>query len=304
MGRQIPKSGKRGSRAPLKKRGGSAALRQTGGHRTSLHERAALKGSPGTGTQSTQGAAARESTDRRAARKALAPGGVLWGFHPVREALRSEQRAITSLYATAPAADRLSAEIAARQVTAEILEAAEISKMLPAGAVHQGLVALVQPLPRLDITDLPLQGLVLVLDQITDPHNLGAIIRSAAAFAVDAIVLTERNAPELAGIVAKSASGGLEHVPVIPVVNLARAMRHIGELGYWRVGLDSDGPADIHQTRLERPLALVLGAEGKGLRRLTREHCDAIVRLDVPGAIKSLNVSNACAVALSFAAGG
>ena len=143
-------------------------------------------------------------------------------------------------------------------------------------------------------------GLVLALDQITDPHNVGAILRTAAAFAVDAVIVTERHAPEFSGVLAKSASGGLEHVPLIEVVNLARALDHLGDAGYLRVGLDSEAP-EVSTAALSRPTVLVLGAEGKGLRRLTREKCDALARLDLPGAIKSLNVSNACAVALTLA---
>jgi 23S rRNA (guanosine2251-2'-O)-methyltransferase len=136
---------------------------------------------------------------------------------------------------------------------------------------------------------------------VTDPHNVGAIVRTAAAFAVDAIVTTERHSPALTGVLAKSASGGLEHVPICVVVNLARALETLGDMGYLRVGLDSEGPAALEDTVLSKPLALVLGAEGKGLRRLSRENCDVLERLDMPGAIRSLNVSNACAVALTLA---
>ncbi|MBM3609671.1 MAG: RNA methyltransferase, partial [Alphaproteobacteria bacterium] len=132
----------------------------------------------------------------------------------------------------------------------------------------------------------------------TDPHNAGAIVRTAAAFAVDAIITTERHSPALEGVLAKSASGGLEHVPFIIVVNLARAMEKLEDAGYLRIGLDSDGVMALEQVEMQRPLALVLGAEGKGLRRLTRENCTLVARLDMPGAIKSLNVSNACAAAL------
>ncbi|MGE3642455.1 MAG: 23S rRNA (guanosine(2251)-2'-O)-methyltransferase RlmB [Beijerinckiaceae bacterium] len=242
----------------------------------------------------------RRDGDSRRGREAAPSGNLIWGYHPVLEALRSSRRRFGQMYATTAAAERLQAEITARKLTPDIVQPAELDRILPAGAVHQGLALRVEPLPQPDLSELPADGFVLVLDQITDPHNLGAIIRTAAAFAVSAIVLTERNAPPLAGVVAKSASGGLEHVPVIAVVNLARAMEELGSLGYWRIGLDSDGEASLDDMALTRPLALVLGAEGKGLRRLTRENCDAMARLDMPGAIKSLNVSNACAAALTM----
>ena len=224
----------------------------------------------------------------------------LWGFHSVREALRSSRREILRLWATAEGAGRLTAEITARDVKPTIVTPDEISARLPPDSVHQGLLLEARPLEPIDIADLPANGLVLVLDQVTDPHNVGAIVRTAAAFAVDAIVTTERHSPHMTGVLAKSASGGLEHVPLCTVVNLARALEALGDMGYLRVGLDSDGPASLENTTLSRPLALVLGAEGKGLRRLSRENCDVLARLDMPGAIRSLNVSNACAVALAI----
>ena len=224
----------------------------------------------------------------------------IYGFHSVSAALRAPRRKLIRLYATEAAAERLSAEIAERGLEVRILASEEIALRAPRDAVHQGVVLEARPLEPIDLSDLPERGLVVVLDQVTDPHNVGAILRSCAAFGVDALVTTERHSPDFTGALAKSASGGLEHVPICSVGNLARALTELGELGYLRIGLDSLGSETIDATRVARPLALVLGAEGKGLRRLTREHCDALVRLDTPGAIKSLNVSNACAVALAL----
>jgi 23S rRNA (guanosine2251-2'-O)-methyltransferase len=215
-------------------------------------------------------------------------------------ALKAQRRELIRLYATPAAAERLGAEIAARGLETRTMSPEEISARAPREAVHQGLLLEARPLAPIDIADLPAAGLVLVLDQITDPHNVGAILRTAAAFAVDALVTTERHSPELAGALAKSASGGLEHVPICSVPNLARALAELGDMGYWRIGLDSEAEIQLTDEPLSRPLALVLGAEDKGLRRLTRERCDRLARLDLPGAIKSLNVSNACAIALAL----
>ena len=227
----------------------------------------------------------------------------LWGFHSVEAALKAPGRELIRLYATEAVADRLAAGIMSRGVETRIASAEEIAARLPRDAVHQGVLLEARPLEPIDVSDLPSDGLVLVLDQITDPHNVGAILRTAAAFAVDALVTTERHSPELTGVLAKAASGGLEHVPICSVGNLARAMTDMGEMGYLRLGLDSEAPAALASTPVSRPLALVFGAEGKGLRRLTRERCDVMARLDLPGAIKSLNVSNACAIALALVHG-
>ncbi len=225
----------------------------------------------------------------------------IFGFHAVTAALRADRRELIRLYATPAAAERLGADIARRGVETRIVSMEEIDARTPREAVHQGVLLEARPLAPIDISELPPDGLVLVLDQITDPHNVGAILRTAAAFAVDALVTTERHSPEFAGTLAKSASGGLEHVPICSVINLARALEALGDLGYWRIGLDSDAPAVFGEDALKRPLALVLGAEDKGLRRLTRENCDLLARLDMPGAIRSLNVSNAAAIALALA---
>jgi 23S rRNA (guanosine2251-2'-O)-methyltransferase len=163
------------------------------------------------------------------------------------------------------------------------------------------LLAEADPLDAPDLSDLAEEGIVLVLDQITDPHNVGAILRSAAAFGVKALVTTARHSPEATGVLAKSASGALDYVPMVTVQNLARGLAALRERGFLLVGLDSEGETDLAATPLRAPLALVLGAEGKGLRQLTRETCDHTARLDLPGAIKSLNVSNAAALALYVA---
>jgi 23S rRNA (guanosine2251-2'-O)-methyltransferase len=224
----------------------------------------------------------------------------IYGFHSVSAALKSPQRKLIRLYATRAAAERLGDAIAARGVETQILDDEEIARRAPRDAVHQGVMLEARPLEPIDISDLLERGLVIVLDQVTDPHNVGAILRTAAAFAVDALVTTERHSPEFTGALAKSASGGLEHVPICSVVNLSRALSELGDLGYLRIGLDSEAAQAIDEVVTRLPLALVLGAEGKGLRRLTREHCDVLARLDMPGAIKSLNVSNACAVTLAL----
>jgi len=225
----------------------------------------------------------------------------IYGFHSVSAALRAPRRTLIRLYATSAAAERLGADIAARGVEVQILSNEEISRRAPREAVHQGVLLDARPLEPIDISDLPARGLIVVLDQVTDPHNVGAILRTCAAFAVDALVTTERHSPEFTGALAKSASGGLEHVAICSVTNLARALGELGDLGYLRVGLDSEGPQALAGAVLSRPLALILGAEGKGLRRLTKENCDMLACLEMPGAIKSLNVSNACAVALTIA---
>ncbi len=224
----------------------------------------------------------------------------IYGFHSVSAALKAPRRELIRLYATPAAAEQLGAEIAGRGLETRIMSLEEISARAPRDAVHQGLLLEVRPLAAIGIDELPANGLVLVLDQITDPHNVGAILRTAAAFAVDALVTTERHSPEFSGALAKSASGGLEHVPICSVTNLARALAELGDMGYWRIGLDSEAPARLSDETLSRPLALVLGAEDRGLRRLTRERCDRLARLDLPGPIKSLNVSNACAIALAL----
>ena len=223
---------------------------------------------------------------------------ILYGWHTVSLALANPARRIRKLYLTENAAHRLAEENIETRVTPEIVRPNQIDQMLGPDAVHQGLLAEADPLPSPDIDTLAQEGIVLVLDQITDPHNVGAIMRSAAAFAVKAIVTTARHSPEATGVLAKSASGALELVPLVTVQNLARTLTEMNDQGFMTVGLDSQGSENLGAMALRQPLALVLGAEGKGLRQLTRETCGAVARLDMPGEIKSLNVSNAAVLAL------
>jgi 23S rRNA (guanosine2251-2'-O)-methyltransferase len=243
----------------------------------------------------------RESGRRPAWRgREASPDGpvILYGWHTVVAALANPQRHIRKLILTENAARRLADDKIDTRVTPEIVRPNLIDQRLGPDAVHQGLLAEADPLPSPDIETLAQDGIVLVLDQITDPHNVGAIMRSAAAFAVKAIVTTARHSPEATGVLAKSASGALELVPLVTVQNLARALTEMNDQGFLTVGLDSQGSADLGTVALQQPLALVLGAEGKGLRQLTRDTCSVVARLDMPGEIKSLNVSNAAVLAL------
>lgn len=254
--------------------------------------------------------ATREQVERRerferARRESLRPEGdgpmVMYGWHTVTAALRNPARHIRKLLATENAARRLAEEGITPSVAPELVRPSAIAERLLPDAVHQGLYLEADALAAPAVDKLPAQGVVLVLDQITDPHNVGAIFRSAAAFAVTAIVTTERHSPEATGALAKAASGALEHVPFVSVQNLARGLAALKAGGFTVVGLDSEGDGDLAALPLHAPLALVLGAEGKGLRQLTKETCDHLARIDVPGAIKSLNVSNAAALALYVA---
>jgi 23S rRNA (guanosine2251-2'-O)-methyltransferase len=216
----------------------------------------------------------------------------------VAEALRNGKRRFRRLLATENSAKRLSEEFATLPMAPELVRPDAIGRLLEPDAVHQGLYLEADPLPSPTLDSLSDTGLVLALDQITDPHNVGAIVRTAAAFGVEAIVTTARHSPSATGVLAKSASGGLEHVPFLVVRNLADALIRLGERGFQRIGLDSEGAVPLGDIAVRHPTILVLGAEGKGLRHRTRECCDVVARLDMPGAIKSLNVSNAAAICL------
>ena len=189
-----------------------------------------------------------------------------------------------------------------KEVAVTLAEAPDLGRLVPSDAPHQGVVIEVEPLDDMWIDDLLTQAsdrsLLLVLDQVTDPHNVGAILRSAAAFGAIGIVTQDRHSPPESGVVAKAASGALERIPWVRVVNLARALEEIGEAGFWRIGLTGDSDTDLKEALGPPRVALVLGAEGPGLRPNTREHCDALARLPISETVESLNVSNAAAVAL------
>ena len=239
--------------------------------------------------------------ERRRDAEASGDVALLYGAHTVREALLAGKRELLALYATENAWPRI-VEVAERAgLEPRHIEARELTRRLGEEAVHQGLLLEARPLPELALDEIETKsGMVIALDQITDPHNVGAMLRSAAAFAVDAAIVTERHGPQFTGVLAKAASGALEHVPIVTVVNLARSLEQLSRQGFWVVGLDSAGETDLEEAPLRAPVVLALGAEGKGLRRLTRERCDLVTRLDMPGPIKSLNVSNACAIALAL----
>lgn len=223
----------------------------------------------------------------------------LYGLHTVRAAIDNPARRITSLKATRNALMRLEiAEDATLPFALEIVAPQDIDRLLGDDAVHQGALLEAAPLTPRPLADLGDTELVIVLDQVTDPHNVGAIMRSAVAFGAAALITTQRHSPQESGVLAKSASGALELIDHIGVRNLATAIEEIKTQGFSTIGLDSEGPEPIEAGFTGPRIALVLGAEGKGLRQKTRETVDILARLDLPGAIKSLNVSNATAIAL------
>ncbi len=270
---------------------------------------------PGTATPAPNVAPPVRAVRTAGAGQADRPAGVgspywLFGIHAVAAALANPRRRLHRLLHTAEAADHHRGILeSARQrrphpPSVEPAERSTLDRLLPPGAVHQGLASQVEPLPPADLygvcDDLREveRAVLVVLDQVTDPHNVGAILRSAAAFGAAAVVLTERHGARESGVLAKSASGALEHVPLVQVTNLSRAMATLKEAGFWCVGLAADAPQTLAAARTGGRVALLLGAEGSGLRRLTREHCDLLVRLPTRGPIGQLNVSNAAAVAL------
>jgi 23S rRNA (guanosine2251-2'-O)-methyltransferase len=222
-----------------------------------------------------------------------------WGRHAVAAALANPERETVRMWATREAADELDIP---RNVPVTFADAADLGRLVPKDAPHQGIVAEVERLPDIllaDILDAAEDGRpLLVLDQVTDPHNVGAILRSAAAFDALALVTQDRHAPPESGALAKAASGALETVPWVRVVNLARALDDIAAAGFWRIGLAGEAEMNLAEALGPARVALVLGAEGEGMRHNTGQHCDALARLPIGARMESLNVSNAAAIAL------
>lgn len=239
--------------------------------------------------------------DAKAARtRSAAPETVLlYGLHTVRAAVNNPKRSIKHMSVTRNAFARLDiGEADTLPFPVETVAPAALDKLLSGDAIHQGVVIEAKPLKARRISDLTDSPLLLVLDQVTDPHNVGAIMRSAVAMGAGALITTMRHSPQETGVLAKSASGALELISHIQVVNLAEAIDELNRSGFLTIGLDSEGEEQLEATFSGDRIALVLGAEGKGLRQKTRQTVKRLARLDVPGAIKSLNVSNAAAVSL------
>ncbi|MFC7536523.1 23S rRNA (guanosine(2251)-2'-O)-methyltransferase RlmB [Sphingomonas sp. GCM10030256] len=222
-----------------------------------------------------------------------------WGKHAVAAALDNPDRRVLKAWATREAAGFMQFP---PEVPVTMADVTDLARLVPGDAPHQGVVIEVEPLEEIWLADLLAEAeeraTLLVLDQVTDPHNVGAILRSAAAFGAIGIVTQDRHSPPEGGALAKAASGALERVPWARVVNLARALEEIAEAGFWRIGLAGEASTDLKEALGPKRVALVLGAEGPGMRSNTREHCDALAKLPISDAVESLNVSNAAAVAL------
>jgi 23S rRNA (guanosine2251-2'-O)-methyltransferase len=259
--------------------------------------------------ETPRGAAVRNSPAREAAERA-AKNAWIYGRHAVAAVLGNPERRLRRAVALAEAQPWLVEGLAASRarrsdaVAVEALEREALEALVPEGAVHQGVAVRADPLPELGIDDLAVPAasegpeIVVFLDQVSDPHNVGAVLRSAAVFGARAVVVPEHGSPSTTGVLSKAASGALEHVPLIRVTNLVRSLERLKKAGFWSVGLDETAEAPLATLDMTGRIALVLGAEGEGLRRLTRERCDFLARLPARGPLASLNVSNAAAVAL------
>lgn len=230
----------------------------------------------------------------------------LWGRHPVLAALANPARkGMGRLLVTEERAAEIERDrLAPHGHRVEIADGAALARMLPPGAVHQGMAFKVAPLEGVALEDLaePAEGVLVMLDQLTDPQNVGAIFRSALAFGARGIIVQDRHSPALAGALAKAAAGATERLPCARVTNLSRALERLDDLGWRAVGLDGEAELTLEQALDHRPTVLVMGSEGDGVRRLVAEHCEVMARIPMPGGFESLNVSNAAAIALYEAA--
>ena len=275
-----------------RKKAGKTGFRQAKGRG---HERVAGPHGEGRG----KGDSIAERTQSRARPTKVDADNWLWGRHPVMAALDNPaRRGAGRLFATPERAAELEDKAGGR--TVEVVDGAHLARLLPPGAVHQGMAMKVAPLEGVALEDMaePAGGVIVMLDQLTDPQNVGAIFRSALAFGARGIVVQERHSPALSGALAKASAGATERLPCARVTNLSRALERLADLGWRAVGLDGSGGQTLEEALDDRPTVLVMGSEGDGIRRLVAEHCDALARIPMPGGFESLNVSNAAAVSL------
>ncbi len=241
----------------------------------------------------------------RASRQKVEPDNLIWGRHPVLAALANPARQGKGrLLATPERAEELASGGLNNGHQIEIMDGPALARMVPPGAVHQGLVFKVAPLEGVTLEEIaePAEGVIVMLDQITDPQNVGAVFRSALAFGAKGIVVQDRHSPALAGALAKAAAGATERLPCVRATNLSRALERLGDLGWRAVGMDGSAEMTLDQALDERPTVIVMGSEGDGIRRLVAEHCEVLAKIPMPGGFESLNVSNAAAIALYEAA--
>ena len=239
----------------------------------------------------------RKPFQERGGQRGKTNSGTIWiyGRHAALAALKNPARQIHRVYAAKNFISDYGSELPADVETADD---ARITTLAGRDAVHQGIVVEASPLPELHLRDTDLGNLVILLDQVTDPHNVGAMMRSASAFGAKTLITTERNSPPESGVLAKSASGALEYVNYIRESNLAETIRYLKTLGFWIIGLDGGAKDSVAKLREFEKLGLVMGAEGKGMRQNTRQHCDLMVKIPMYSKQESLNVSNAAAIAL------
>ena len=241
----------------------------------------------------------------RAPRQKVEPDNLIWGRHPVLAALANPARkGMGRLLATQDRAEELASGGLNHGHQIEVMDGPALARMVPPGAVHQGLVFKVAPLEGVTLEEIaePAEGVIVMLDQITDPQNVGAVFRSALAFGAKGIVVQDRHSPALAGALATAAAGATERLPCVRATNLSRALERLADLGWRAVGMDGSAEMTLDAALDGRPTVIVMGSEGDGIRRLVAEHCEVLAKIPMPGGFESLNVSNAAAIALYEAA--